>query len=1031
MIDGPGSCGQALVNQLETVNSSNSAPIPQKKRRQKAAELSARIGRLMQEEDDAMSWEENDGEEFEYRRKEIPWLRTKPPGKISREKMREVFMNNPKISRKATTEEYIRMTLSEAAALIEPVINKDLEPLDMSDLKQMMHAQELFQEYLTTYVPVMDERFKYFLSITFSSWQEAVLVFNCAVRSYVCGFCVHQMGTYKSARRGKIRLVQCHTRGHKKAESNENFCGWAAHIEYNDNSAKFTKIGSFSQHKFSCFRSFARLTSDEVSLRCGIPSNHLNGVMKRFGQCSRGKYAIYKRKSRSCAAVEGQLDQNFWEMLEKQEISESVSNRNEIDAESDMEVTLILKYLSYLQKEQQMEVYATIGKTDAMIENQVSSINLMWKEGKALLRTHHDVIFCDSMWNVSLNSYYVLTIVVVDENYDIRLAALSLTREERKDSWKSFFEWVKKKQPAFNPKCVVTDGALYIDDGFRDAIGNKAEHIVCWWHQRENVLKKIGINRDVGRIFLKIALANTRRERQRLKEDLKRIADANVEIASSANYQKMYKNCSRTALISLNVFTAGTITNSYSESMNSLLRRAGCDTKHRLITVLRRIETFLSDHNNRVKHRFKPTAELLSVISDEIIDKVTPGALCRFKNRVQKSIGCCRICKKTGNLVMVRERVLIRFQVRVGWNRHFHRQCRRRLKYVSHVVCWSNGIPKCSCNTLVYGGVPCAHIVACALAEQRKIPVECFNPRFYYESTSATEDESNELPMIDTETDERMARVIEEEEIEEESCAEVKEYSVCKLMLENADEIDLYNSLYLSYKDLVELYSLPEWKLKAKEIEECFSQCSTGLVVGCLSSAPSVVPSNKEETRIFNEICLNPHTGAVRLTRIAHDLHIADASMDSTYPSDEICEFRGKLIATMIKLIVVHRVNPGMEIYFVSLFRQKVEDLKELVQKSCSTQPTRSITLKKVCGNLRSDSFISVPDCVRSHCKTSLIDASNEGARLSLLLDAYDTESVSKRINKRRSKKKSKSSRSASSAITPRERRKNSRILFL
>ena len=97
----------------------------------------------------------------------------------------------------------------------------------------------------------------------------------------------------------------------------------------------------------------------------------------------------------------------------------------------------------------------------------------------------------------------------------------------------------------------------------------------------------------------------------------------------------MLKNCSKTALIPLKVCTGGTVTNSNSESVNSLLRRAGLNTQYPMLTVLRYLDNFMHQHNNQMKHRFTPSHELLSVLSDDIIENVTTGALSHFKGRVQ------------------------------------------------------------------------------------------------------------------------------------------------------------------------------------------------------------------------------------------------------------------------------------------------------------------------------------------------------------------------------------------------------------
>ena len=120
---------------------------------------------------------------------------------------------------------------------------------------------------------------------------------------------------------------------------------------------------------------------------------------------------------------------------------------------------------------------------------------------------------------------------------------------------------------------------MYIDEGFRGAISHRVLNIICWWHQRENVQKKTGIKQKVGRILLSIMYASNKKIKNDLIKKAERLAEEDVDIAASKSFKTILDNCSKTALISLKVFTAGTITNSYSESINSLLRRAGMNTR--------------------------------------------------------------------------------------------------------------------------------------------------------------------------------------------------------------------------------------------------------------------------------------------------------------------------------------------------------------------------------------------------------------------------------------------------------------------
>jgi len=62
-------------------------------------------------------------------------------------------------------------------------------------------------------------------------------------------------------------------------------------------------------------------------------------------------------------------------------------------------------------------------------------------------------------------------------------------------------------------------------------------------HQRENVLKKMGINRDLGKVFLRMSHARSKKEMNYLIRTAKAIAEQDVKILASGNFTKMLKNC--------------------------------------------------------------------------------------------------------------------------------------------------------------------------------------------------------------------------------------------------------------------------------------------------------------------------------------------------------------------------------------------------------------------------------------------------------------------------------------------------------
>jgi len=756
-------------------------------------------------------------EDVEHPRRVVSGLQYKSAGHVTSDKIHHVFMTSKSVSRKATTDDFIRLNLSDFDKILQPLINQTFPTLDLSIPAQSKCADELFTRFKREYVPEMDKKLSTLIGVEFNSRDEILKVLNMVLRSYVRGFSVHPWRTRKRCDGSSRSYIQCHTRKHTKtvsSDSQKSKCPWSVHIDSDQNGvSKIVHIDSLSVHTFDCFCCQSKTTPSEVSFQCNIPPNHVDAVMTEFRQSSPRKPTIYKRRYRAKAATEALIDNKFLKELEGREINDSISNCKEIGVRPDQEVSLILRYLSSLHDDKELETFVTFGESGVSTTLHALSINLMWKEGKQLLSTHADVIFCDSMWNVSLNGYYVLTIVVVDKNYDLHLAALSLVSQERKDSWASFFTWVKSVVPSFSPKCIVTDGALYIDDGFKEAIGRsvgRTLHIVCWWHRHENVMNKIGIKQEFSRVLLRMAYASSKLELQHLKQQADRIASKDLQMLASESYKKLIADCSKSALISLKVFTGGTVTNSYSESINSILRSAGLKPNFPLLTVLRFLDNFSVQHNCDKHHQFPSNWKYLSVLDEEVQKRVSVGALCRLKKRVQKVINNCTLKSFKEGHAYIKQRVPICYEEFLHL-RLLRVRKRRFTKHVCWKVDWSREIPVCSCNAPTYSGMPCAHILFYAFKVERKVPLECFHPRFRIDSDILQPSEqgnaSEEQPSVTlSETADAGVDMVDEDTCpvlsqDFDDCEEMETHVVCKvrkLELETLDEI-------IFYKDFVNL----------------------------------------------------------------------------------------------------------------------------------------------------------------------------------------------------------------------------------
>ena len=137
-----------------------------------------------------------------------------------------------------------------------------------------------------------------------------------------------------------------------------------------------------------------------------------------------------------------------------------------------------------------------------------------------------------------------------------------------------------------------------------------------------------------------------------------------------------------------------------------------------------------------------------------------------------------------------------------------------------------------------------------------------------------------------------------------------------KLKLENFEEITFYEQLRKVCDTLTGLYAMPEWTKQALEIKQWCLLGSDGLVLGCMSSVTNNLSGGDTSVIVFDGIQLKSDFGNARIKRICDSLHITDATMDSTFASPEMCEFRGDLTSVMIKMLLVRSVKPEMVLLF-------------------------------------------------------------------------------------------------------------------
>jgi len=224
---------------------------------------------------------------------------------------------------------------------------------------------------------------------------------------------------------------------------------------------------------------------------------------------------------------------------------------------------------------------------------------------------------------------------------------------------------------------------------------------------------------------------------------------------------------------------------------------------------------------------------------------------------------------------------------------------------------------------------------------KKKIPLQCFNPRFFKDSDVAAPiqqplvrpPEPGRIEYGDGIEEDLPALSVLEEDVDDDDDYEEMDANtvarVRKLELATLDEITFYEQLRKACDDLTGLYAMPEWKENALQINRWSSSSSDGLALACMSLYSPNLSEEDASAIVFDGIRPTNADGDVQIKRICDNLHITDATMESTFVSHEMCEFRGELMATIIKVILVRRVCQNMILSFVQQFEKQISDLLE------------------------------------------------------------------------------------------------------
>lgn len=589
-----------------------------------------------------------------------------------------------------------------------------------------------FGVFQSTYVPLLNNAAERLKKQKFSSRKEAFLVLCQMIRSYVPSLSAHKGKSCKWSEN-----YTCSTVNHRtKTVEGKDCCCWGAKLEQQpDGSFRFTSIDDFNLHQEGCIKNLVRFGPLEVDFQESFPVASRSLVAKILKQPVVDETTVLMRKNRSKALLKKVDIEHLTKLVKDLDPIPQVCNYSLESVgtkEKPNEAYRLLQLLTQFQKNDGAFAKAFFEK-DHKERLCLSMMSFIWPEGINLLRSHSDAIFCDSMWNVNEEGDYILTIVVVDKEEKLRLAASAIAFRESLDNWTQLFRWVKECVREFDPECIITDGADFIHRAFTRAMEKEVWHASCWWHRNRAVKRMFGKIGALAKNLQTMVYADSVEELLERENfvtlKLNELKNSHPRNASfrKCDLEKLYnilKDIGDHSFVTIPVFTGGTLSNSYAESINSCLRKIGltaCSSRMESLFVLR---NYCSAGVHSIKGYSKAREVLLQTYMEpKVIEVVSNGVLRHQAKHLEQTEKVCKILREDGPSTVVEE--LIEKKLDKDW------LIQRRAE---RIVTWEEGSDKvsCSCNALVYRGMPCLHIARVAIAKNYKIPLSCFHNRYRY-----------------------------------------------------------------------------------------------------------------------------------------------------------------------------------------------------------------------------------------------------------------------------------------------------------
>lgn len=353
----------------------------------------------------------------------------------------------------------------------------------------------LYQQFLNNYATPMNQIAEMIKECIFVDVKEAILVFDHFLRSFIPGFTLFK-GKTTVSKGLKRTIVTCHTTDHKKHSeeaSHHQKCKWRAVVqEVVPGEFSYEEISDFHDHQKECVAKYARFTPDEVDFQLSFGAFGRAHIMGYLNQPYVQAGTYRQRINRSVRKVKDLFTNLEVQELSNQEPDFRLTNLSSLTTDLSTvskEAVELITLITYMVQKKGALAWVVFEKVTPKCIT-LTEIHLLWKNGAELLKTHSDVIWCDSLWSVSQDGDNLQTIVIMDKHSKLQLTAMCLVVKENTLSWFHFFSWVQYQIPSFKPQCVVTDGAAGIYNAFKQATSTTPCHIVCWWHKAQNRDKK-------------------------------------------------------------------------------------------------------------------------------------------------------------------------------------------------------------------------------------------------------------------------------------------------------------------------------------------------------------------------------------------------------------------------------------------------------------------------------------------------------------------------------------------------------------